>query len=165
MEKEQFDHQEEKKVKEPRIIVLVVVMIVGGVLFLLSFVPALLWFTGNYDSNTPAQFTPTPSPVPALSRTLDSDTFPDEAFRKYLSENVDLNGDGGLDVLEYEEVTELHLNGLGIKNLEGIGKFYYLAAHRKCCKGSICPDGRFLVCSQAVHAAQCFVSHAGSRAP
>ncbi|MBR1468626.1 MAG: Ig-like domain-containing protein [Prevotella sp.] len=46
--------------------------------------------------------------------------FPDEAFRKFVADNLDLDGDGWLEDDEIAAVTELEVFGLGIKDLTGV---------------------------------------------
>lgn len=113
--------------------VLKILIIVGVVIFLLYGCGCVSYLI--YDAYLQIQrqtsvtsYTPTPSPSPAppVSKKLDEKTFPDEAFRKYLAEQFDVNGNGVLECSEYEDVTEIHVNGLGIESLEGIGWFRYL---------------------------------------
>lgn len=74
----------------------------------------------------PATATPTPRPEPVVTKKIDEKTFPDETFRKYVAEQFDLDGNGELECAEYEGVTEIHVNGLGIESLEGLYWFRYL---------------------------------------
>ncbi len=57
---------------------------------------------------------------------LIDDTFPDENFRQYIKDNIDLNGDGYLTDEETLDVTELNIQGLGISDLTGISVFDFL---------------------------------------
>ena len=54
---------------------------------------------------------------------LDSDTFPDETFRKYVAEKFDRNNDGFLDDEELNSVREVNVSGMGIVTLRGIEFF------------------------------------------
>ncbi len=52
--------------------------------------------------------------------------FPDEAFRSYVQEHLDINGDGFLAVSEIEAVHQIHVPGLDIQDLTGITTFVHL---------------------------------------
>lgn len=52
--------------------------------------------------------------------------FPDAHFRRYIEKYLDLDRDGRLSWEEREQVTGLHLAGLEIECLEGLGYFPYL---------------------------------------
>ena len=54
---------------------------------------------------------------------IDEGTFPDAAFRTYLSENVDADADGVLSPEEIAGVTAIRCNGLGLTSLEGVALF------------------------------------------
>ena len=54
---------------------------------------------------------------------IDADNIPDAAFRGYISEYVDRNGDGILSIDEAEVITEMDISGLGIADLTGINRF------------------------------------------
>lgn len=69
---------------------------------------------------------------------LDLQDVPDEAFRAYLAQNVDVDGNGGIDQEEADAVTAIGdasadavagngLAGLGVTSLEGISTFSNLA--------------------------------------
>ena len=58
---------------------------------------------------------------------IDNEKFPDDIFRKYVLESVDLNGNGRLSDEEIAAVTEINVEGLGIKSLAGIEYFPALA--------------------------------------
>ena len=54
---------------------------------------------------------------------VDANHFPDEAFRTYLSENFDTDGDGVITSQEIENITCIDVFDRGISSLEGIGYF------------------------------------------
>ena len=54
---------------------------------------------------------------------INAATFPDEKFRDYVAEYIDLDGDMKLSPVEQKCVTEIDVHELGIKNLQGIEKF------------------------------------------
>lgn len=54
---------------------------------------------------------------------IDAENFPDDAFRTYLLENTDQNGDGVLNEEELGAVTRLYLEELGISSLKGVEQF------------------------------------------
>ena len=56
---------------------------------------------------------------------INSTNFPDEGFRKYISENIDLNEDGVLSKAEIKKVKTIYLgsDNYTCKSLEGIGVF------------------------------------------
>ena len=58
---------------------------------------------------------------------IDDSTFPDSAFREYVSENIDANDDGYLTPQERDAVTEITnnpgLSGKGVSDVTGIGYF------------------------------------------
>ena len=60
---------------------------------------------------------------------IDDSTFPDSAFREYVSENFDVNNDGYLTPQERDIVTEIAnpgLSGKGVSDVTGIEYFSYL---------------------------------------
>ena len=57
---------------------------------------------------------------------VNSDNFPDDIFRQYVSDYVDLNKSGYLSYSELSSVKELNLDDMGISDLTGINNFYYL---------------------------------------
>ena len=60
---------------------------------------------------------------------IDDSTFPDSAFREYVSENIDANNDGYLTPQERDAVTEIAnpgLSGKGVSDVTGIEYFSYL---------------------------------------
>lgn len=59
---------------------------------------------------------------------LTEENFPDEAFRTYIQENADTDGDGTLSETECGDVTDLPLSGMEIADLTGIGNFTKLTA-------------------------------------
>ena len=55
---------------------------------------------------------------------VDAANFPDAAFRQYVADNVDANGDGALTAAEIAKVTAMDLSGVKtIENLTGIALF------------------------------------------
>ncbi len=60
---------------------------------------------------------------PAEAYAIDTKNFPDEAFRKYLSETVDTDKDGLLTYRERAEMGHIDLYMLDIKSLKGIDLF------------------------------------------
>ena len=59
-----------------------------------------------------------PDPIP-----VNNETFPDEAFRAYVSENIDVSHDGNLSEGEINSVTTMDVSGLGIRSLQGMEYF------------------------------------------
>lgn len=57
---------------------------------------------------------------------IESDFFPDDAFRSYISSQLDVNRDSYLAASELEAVTDMDVSGLGIKNLQGLSLFSQL---------------------------------------
>ena len=56
--------------------------------------------------------------------TVNAATFPDKAFRTYITANIDLNKDGVLRESEISAATKIDLSGVGtVKDLTGIGAF------------------------------------------
>lgn len=73
--------------------------------------------------------------------TINESTFPDKNFRKYVSSNIDLNGDGILSAGERALVTSIDLNTDNIKSMQGIeffGNLDYLS-----CQGTGWIDNGF----------------------
>jgi len=54
---------------------------------------------------------------------INKSTFPDKAFRTYVSQNVDANSDGVLSAKEIKKTTNMFLRHLDIKSLKGIEYF------------------------------------------
>ena len=54
---------------------------------------------------------------------INNETFPDEAFRAYVSENVDVSHNGNLNEGEINSVTTMDVSGLGIRSLQGMEYF------------------------------------------
>ena len=54
---------------------------------------------------------------------IDSTTFPDAAFRSYVSTNFDENSDGILSDAEIAKVTQIDVSNTGVANLMGIENF------------------------------------------
>ncbi len=54
---------------------------------------------------------------------INATNFPDEAFRNYVSENCDTDGDGYLSAEEIAGVTKISCNSLGISDLTGVEYF------------------------------------------
>ena len=54
---------------------------------------------------------------------INNETFPDEAFRAYVSENIDVSHDGNLNEGEINSVTTMDVSGLGIRSLQGMEYF------------------------------------------
>lgn len=57
---------------------------------------------------------------------INATNFPDENFRKYVSENCDKDGNGELSMSEREAVLSINVSDKGISNLKGLGYFYKL---------------------------------------
>ncbi len=51
---------------------------------------------------------------------INEENFPDEAFRQYISANLDTNSDNLLSDKEISEITSLDVSGMGIYNLQGV---------------------------------------------
>ncbi len=58
---------------------------------------------------------------------INESTFPDAAFRDYVTKNIDTNGDGILTEAEREKVSQIFVNESGISDLTGIGYFTKLS--------------------------------------
>ena len=69
---------------------------------------------------------------------VDEEHFPDEAFRGYVSEYIDLNGNGWLDAAEVARVTEIDCSEWLPASLEGVGYFTNLEV--LCCCGPMFAD-------------------------
>ena len=54
---------------------------------------------------------------------IDEDCFPDDAFRKYVSEKIDLDKDGALSKTEFECITSISVSNMNISSLQGIEFF------------------------------------------
>lgn len=61
--------------------------------------------------------------------------FPDPAFRRYVSENLDADGNSVLSSAELASVKSVSVSGMGISSLEGIGYFTEL-------KSLLCSDNK-----------------------
>ena len=59
--------------------------------------------------------------IPAV--VINEENFPDEAFRNWIEDHADSDGDGELSQEEIEAVTEMDVSGLGIEDLEGVEVF------------------------------------------
>ena len=66
--------------------------------------------------------------VPVVEVEISDYFFPDDAFRAYISEEIDLNKDGFLSTGEIEAVTSIDVNERGISSLEGIEIFSNLVS-------------------------------------
>lgn len=64
---------------------------------------------------------------------ITEDNFPDEAFRKYVKENYDVDKDGKLSEGEIEGAEQLNLDGLNVSSLDGVeyltSLWYICASH------------------------------------
>ena len=58
---------------------------------------------------------------------IDKTNFPDRAFRKFVKQNFDQNGDGKLTSREMKSVVGMPIQSMGIKDLTGIENFTKLA--------------------------------------
>ena len=54
---------------------------------------------------------------------INATNFPDEAFRDYVSQNFDLDGNGYLSTSERGKVDGIYVSELGISNLKGVERF------------------------------------------
>ena len=59
---------------------------------------------------------------------INSSTFPDAAFRDYVSKHFDTNGDNKLDGTELNNVKAIHVSAMNITSLTGVEHFLYLEA-------------------------------------
>lgn len=69
------------------------------------------------------------SPIPGYDDfpvPIDEEHFPDGAFRQFVSENYDTDGDEKLSFTEAERVQNLSLSSMGIESLESIKYFFSL---------------------------------------
>lgn len=57
---------------------------------------------------------------------IDSNTFPDAVFMRYITENFDLDKDGALSTKEIMNVPKIKVDGMGIESLKGIEVFSVL---------------------------------------
>ncbi len=57
---------------------------------------------------------------------IDAANWPDAAFRGYIADNIDTDGDGYISDLELGEITQISCGQLGIQSLEGVDLFYNL---------------------------------------
>ena len=64
--------------------------------------------------------------IPGDEPEISMDNFPDPVFRNYVLRNFDTDNDGVISTAEALEVTEIWVNGYGIKSLEGIQYFINL---------------------------------------
>ncbi len=55
---------------------------------------------------------------------INETNFPDEMFRNYILENIDISEDGKLSEEEAGEITQLHLWNIGMSDIKGIKYFY-----------------------------------------
>ena len=66
-------------------------------------------------------------PASAGGLLINENNFPDAAFRKYIKNNIDTNGDGTISAGEIKHTEHFDVADLGIKNLKGIEYFTYIA--------------------------------------
>ena len=71
-------------------------------------------------------FTMAPSVFAATNVAINSTNFPDKAFRSYIKENFDINGDGSLSESEIENATYINVNSKRISSLKGVEYLSYL---------------------------------------
>lgn len=89
------------------------------------------YFSYEYDtgrSGIPTMRVAFESEDVSFAVALDAAHFPDAAFRDFLSEACDRNGNGALSALELLRTDTLDCSGLGIADLTGIGHFTALTA-------------------------------------
>ncbi len=80
----------------------------------------------TYDAETVALYSEdkrTLGTVGGVDVAIDAENFPDDAFRAYVAETFDMNGDGALSMMECANVTQVIVPGKGIASLEGIEFF------------------------------------------
>ena len=66
----------------------------------------------------------------AAETKIDEKNFPDEAFREWVSENADTNGNGSLSASEIKAVKEIHIGSSSIRSIKGIELFTELEVLR-----------------------------------
>ncbi|MGI6737110.1 MAG: putative Ig domain-containing protein [Anaerovoracaceae bacterium] len=71
----------------------------------------------------------------AASVAVDAENFPDDSFRKYVSEHIDKDGSKDLSDTEISSVAEIDVSDSGIEDLKGIEKFPEL-------KRLVCSDNK-----------------------
>lgn len=80
-----------------------------------------------YDSGTKSQYTASELTLSDISDenvvAIDETSFPDDAFRAYITDNFDLNHDNLLDESECTAVTSISVPEMGIESLKGIENF------------------------------------------
>ncbi|MBR0258294.1 MAG: S8 family serine peptidase [Synergistaceae bacterium] len=87
---------------------------------------------------------------------VDDIRFPDEAFRNYILENIDRNGDSRLNADEISGITSIDISGLTVSDLEGIQ--YFSALEELDCSGTnieSLPGRESLPNVTAINAANC----------
>ncbi|MBR0152042.1 MAG: S8 family serine peptidase [Synergistaceae bacterium] len=87
---------------------------------------------------------------------VDDIRFPDEAFRNYILENIDRNGDSRLNADEISGITSIDISGLTVSDLEGIQ--YFSALEELDCSGTnieSLPGREYLPNVTAINAANC----------
>ena len=62
----------------------------------------------------------------ACAVAINKQNFPDDVFRKYVSDNFDKNNDGKLSIIEINKITQVELDNRGIESLKGIEFFKQL---------------------------------------
>ena len=82
----------------------------------------LLIDTGIYTESQLLTDLPSPPPEPEAGVVINSQNFPDDAFRTYIS-RFDLNASGVLTQEELNAVVQISVDGSGIKTLKGIEYF------------------------------------------
>ncbi len=85
--------------------------------------PVTYTYLVDTEKDITAPFTLIPELVEENVLPIDAVNFPDEAFRSYILENLDVNNDTYLADSEIELVTEMNISGLGIKALTGLSVF------------------------------------------
>lgn len=80
-------------------------------------------YTYDLNNGTYEEFTLLYGVSKAESVAVDEDNFPDPAFRKYISDNFDIDGDGVISTEENDDVVAIDVTNMNISDVMGIEHF------------------------------------------